>query len=91
MPKSDSKAFAYKGDITIPNEVTYEHDTYSVVGIGESAFEGSTVLSSVTIPNSVTTIGDGAFYGCSTLASVIMEDGITTIAHLCRQLLYLVQ
>ncbi len=79
VPKSDSKAFAYKGDITIPNEVTYEHDTYSVVGIGESAFEGSTVLSSVTIPNSVTTIGDGAFYGCSTLASVIMEDGITTI------------
>ena len=79
VPKSDSKAFAYKGDITIPNEVTYENVAYSVVGIGGGAFEGCSVLSSVTIANGVTTIGDGAFYGCSNLASIMMEDGITSI------------
>ena len=79
VPKSDSKAFAYKGDVIIPNEVTYENIAYSVVGIGGGAFEGCSVLSSVTIANGVTTIGDGAFYGCSNLASIIMEDGITSI------------
>ena len=79
VPKSDSKTFAYKGAITIPNEVTYENVAYSVVGIGNGAFEGGSVISSVSIPNSVTTIGDGAFYGCSNLASIMMEDGITSI------------
>ena len=79
VPQSDSKTFVYKGDVTIPNEVTYENVAYSVVGIGESAFEGCSALSSITIASGVTTIGDGAFYGCSALSSIIMEDGIITI------------
>ena len=38
------------------------------------------VLSSVTIPNKVTTIGDYAFYGCRGLKTISIPTSITTIA-----------
>lgn len=36
-------------------------------------------LTSVTIPNSVTTIGDYAFNGCTNLASITISDNVTSI------------
>ncbi|MDY6408366.1 MAG: leucine-rich repeat domain-containing protein, partial [Prevotella sp.] len=36
-------------------------------------------LTSVAIPNSVTTIGEYAFFGCSGLTSVIIPNSVTTI------------
>ena len=52
-----------------------------VAVIGYRAFEGCSMLASVTIPNSVTGTGDGAFEGCSLLASVTMPDSMTEIGH----------
>ena len=65
----------YSGSVTIPSTVTYNGTTYSVTSIGESAFDGCTGLTSITIPNSVTSIGDYAFYDCSGLTSIIVEEG----------------
>ena len=53
----------YAGDIVIPQFVTYQGTKYSVTSIVRGAFSGCTGLTSVTIPNSVTSIGGGAFYG----------------------------
>ena len=51
----------YTGDVTIPATVTYGGKTYSVTSIGGSAFYDCSGLTSITIPNSVTSIGDYAF------------------------------
>ena len=51
----------YSGKILIPSNVTYDSKTYSVTSIGDCAFAYCTGLTSVTIPNSVTSIGGGAF------------------------------
>ena len=38
-----------------------------------------TSLTSVTIPNSVTSIGRCAFYGCTSLTSITIPDSVTSI------------
>ena len=48
----------------IPAIVTYQGITYDVTSIGERAFWDCSSLTSITIPNSVTSIGNFAFYGC---------------------------
>jgi hypothetical protein len=50
-----------------------------VTSIGGSAFLGSGVTS-VTIPNSVTSIGAGAFWNCGSLTSITIPNGVTFIA-----------
>ena len=47
--------------------------------IVSSAFNGCSGLTSVTIPNSVTSIGNEAFNGCSGLTSVSIGNSVTSI------------
>lgn len=56
-------------DLTIPD---------SVAGIGDRAFEG-TSLQSVMIPDKVTRIGDSTFSMCSRLERVEIPQGVTSI------------
>lgn len=61
-------------DVSIPSE----YEGMPVTEIGEGAFR-STKVSSVTIPDSVTSIGVRAFSNCQNLNSVKLSDGIKTI------------
>ena len=47
--------------------------------IGPCAFEGCRGLTSVTIPEGVTSIGESAFYGCGGLISVTIPENVTSI------------
>ena len=47
--------------------------------IKPDAFAGRTGISSIAIPNSVTSIGGFAFSGCACLSSVTIGDGVTSI------------
>ncbi|MDD5792077.1 MAG: leucine-rich repeat domain-containing protein [Erysipelotrichaceae bacterium] len=69
----------YYGKIAIPASVEYNGITYSVTGIGESAFRDCSGLTSVTIPNSVTSIGESAFSDCTGLTSVTIPNSVTSI------------
>lgn len=49
--------------------------------IGESAFSGCTSLTSITIPNSVTSIGKSVFSGCSGLSNVTIPNSVMSISY----------
>lgn len=74
-----NNASAYTGDVIIPKTVTYNETTYQVVAIDAQAFEYCKNLTSVTIPEGVTTIGSAAFQSCTGLISVTIPEGVTTI------------
>ena len=66
----------YEGAVAIPSSVSYGGKTYSVSSIGDYAFDHGDGLTSVTIPNSVTSVGTwGVFYFCSNLQEInVAED-----------------
>lgn len=65
----------YIGDLIIPATVTYNGVAYDVKEIESSAFANSTGLTSIEIPNSVTSIATDAFSGCTGLSSMIVALG----------------
>ena len=74
-------------DITVTGPVTIPSTLggYPVTSIDGFAFSGNrngipcSGMTSVTIPDSVTSIGDRAFSGCSGLTSVTIPDSVTSI------------
>ena len=56
-------------------------DLSGIMKIGNYAFEDCRRLTSVTIPDSVTSIGTSAFYNCSSLTSVTIPDSVTSIGY----------
>ena len=79
VPTGESEA-AYDVIDYIGNEtvITIEEDM-NVINIGPYAFYDCRGLSSVSIPNSVTTIGGEAFNGCSGLTSLTIGSGVLSI------------
>lgn len=67
-----------KSEIVIPETIQSEGNTYSVTSIGTKAFLSCQVLTSVTIPNSVTYIDAYAFQNTA-LTSVTIPSSVTYI------------
>ena len=73
---SFGQVFKGKKDITTFDEMRY---FTGVTEIGESAFSGSSIGPTLTIPGTVKTIGNYAFYNCPNLNRIILEEGVETI------------
>ena len=65
------------GSLTIPSTVSYGGSTYGVTAIGSNAFADCYDLTSVTIPNSITSIGSYAFSYCNILSLAIPNSVIS--------------
>ena len=61
---------------TIPEKVNYCDITYVVKRIGAGAFEDCYALTSVTIPNSITSIESFAFKNCQSLNSIKIPQSV---------------
>ncbi len=79
---ADGKYYTVTGTTSqLPNEVVIAgvYDGKPVTIIGESAFDYKTSITSVVIPDSVTSIETYAFDNCHSLASVTIGKGVTSI------------
>ena len=56
-------------------------DFGAIETIANNMFRQNTSLTSITIPDSVTSIGSSAFYGCTGLTSVTIPDSVTSIGN----------
>jgi hypothetical protein len=72
---------SYSGTIEIPSKVTHEGEEYIVTKIGDDAFNCSSKLTSITIPNSVTSIGKRAFRYCCRLPSITIPNSVTSVGN----------
>ena len=74
-----SDSIEYTGDVIIPDSVEFNSIKYSVTAIG--SFGGFHSLTSINIPNSVTTIGAYTFSDCINLKSIVISNSVTRIEH----------
>lgn len=68
------------GVIDIPDTVISGGQTYTVTAINNTAFPNSAVTS-VTIPDSVTSIHDVSFFNCSQLTNISIPNSVTYIGY----------
>lgn len=61
--------------INVPNYI----DDKKIEGIGSDLFNGCSELTSVILPDTITSIGSGAFVGCSNLTEVNIPEKVTEI------------
>ena len=70
----------YKGDIVIPEKITYEDVEYTVVATAANSFLDCKELKSVTLPATCVTIGRNTFKGCSALLTSPIPPTVTSVA-----------
>lgn len=69
-----------QGPLNIPASVNHEGRDYAVTTIGNSAFLYCFYLTSLSLPNSLTTIEEGAFAYCSGFTGdLVIPNSVTTI------------
>lgn len=69
----------YTGNISIPQEITYDGITYKVNSIGCGAFANSKEVLSISLPNTIKVIEQDAFTHCTNLTSLNIPNSVITI------------
>ena len=77
----DNLVTSYQFSTTGEHTVKYELYNETKVGNNSPLFFNIAILTSVTIPNTVTQIGYMAFNGCSGLTSMTIPDSVTSIGN----------
>lgn len=69
----------FKGEAKIVSSITYKGNYYEVLSIDNNVFRDCERLTSLTIPNSMTSIGSYAFSNCVGLTSLTFPNSVTSI------------
>jgi hypothetical protein len=69
-----SKDSLYVGDVVIPSQFTYDGLEYSVVSVGDNAFAGSGLMTTLQLPASVVSFGSFCFTLCQSLSTVNVAE-----------------
>ena len=69
----------YEGDIVIPPTVDFAGKHYTVIRIGDEAFNNADNITSISLPNTITSIGYNAFYNCDKLYDITLPSSVKTI------------
>ncbi len=64
-----------KGAVVVPEQI----DGLPVKSAGDNAFAGNQNITSIKLPDTLTSIGKGAFWGDTALTSITIPDGVTQI------------
>ena len=72
-------AYDISGEVVIMDRVYSGGQEYVVTELADSSFSDCGYLSSIIIPDTVTTIGAYSFYYCSNLTNVVLGDGLVTL------------
>ena len=70
----------YPLHVVVPSELTYEGETYQVIGVEPGSFQYCHYLLSIDIPNTITSIGQCAFAYCDNLRYFNIPASVTTLA-----------
>ena len=67
-----------KGDVNLNGEITVDGSKYSVVSLGDNAFNNRDI-ESIVLPETITTIGNWVFTECYSLKKITIPDSVTSI------------
>ena len=70
-------------EANIPSSVEFEGNQYPVIKINDRVFSGNTNLTTVTLPEGLTTLGSDAFNSCKSLRAVKVSSGVEAIPSNC--------
>ena len=81
MQKENGVSYVDKWVVDFDNSSEQVQWRDNTVGIADCAFLGCDSLTSITIPEGVTSIGYEAFYNCRSLTSIAIPDSVTSIGN----------
>ena len=76
---SNSQRINYAGDIVIPNKVSDKGIEYNVVGLYSTAFKQTPELTSLQLPEGITSITSESFKGCTGLQTIKLPSTLNFI------------
>lgn len=69
----------YEGYVKIPDEVSWQGNSYQVTAIDHNTFRECTKLVGAALPRHLRSIGDYAFFDCDQIYYISFPDGLETI------------
>lgn len=79
LANDSTNAEAYMGDIEVPDRVIYAGQWVPVTGVTPLACAGCDGLTSIVLPEGITTLGLGALSACSSLREVTLPQSLSVM------------